>query len=70
MAKKIELTEDQIKDLKKLAKAIRASEQVKGLRARFKGFVDDNLDALLGGVEIDGLELKVKISKTLVVEEL
>lgn len=69
MAKKVELTEDQIKDLKKLAKAIRASEQVKGLRARFKGFVDDNLDALMSGIEVDGMEVKVRISKTLVVDE-
>lgn len=70
MAKTIELNDEQKRELKKLAKAIRAADQVKNIRARFKGFVDDNFDALLGGVEIDGLELKVKISKTLVVEEL
>lgn len=70
MAKTIELNDEQKRELKKLAKAIRAADQVKLIRARFKGFVDDNFDALLGGVEIDGLELKVKISKTLVVEEL
>lgn len=69
MAKKIELTDDQIKDLKKLAKAIRASEQVKNIRARFKGFVDDNLDALMDGIEVDGMEVKVRVSKTLIVDD-
>ena len=67
--KKIELTPAQEKELKKLAKAQQMAEEAKTIRARFKGFVEDNLDALMDGITIGELMLGVKISKQLTVEE-
>lgn len=67
--KKVELTNDQLKELKALAKAQEAAEEAREIRARFKGFVDDNLDALMERVTIGDLVLGVKISKQLTVEE-
>ena len=67
--KKIELTPAQEKELKKLAKAQQMAEEAKAIRARFKGFVEDNLDALMDGITIGELMLGVKISKQLTVEE-
>ena len=67
--KKVELTEEQLKEVKKLAKALKASEQVRECRARLKGFVEDNFDALVDGIEVDGMVLEVKLSKTLYAEE-
>lgn len=69
MKKKVVPTEEQLKELKKLAKALRASEQVREIRARLKGFVEENLDALVDGIEVDGMTLEVKLSKTLYAEE-
>lgn len=69
MTKKFNITDDQIKELKKLARAQRYAEEAKQIRSRFKAFTEDNLDALLEGVEIEGLMLGVKISKQLTVEE-
>lgn len=68
--KKFNITDAQLKELKKLARAQRCAEEAREIRARFKAFTEDNLDSLLGGVEIDGLMLGVKISKQLTVEEL
>lgn len=69
MKKKVVPTEEQLKELKKLAKALKASEQVREIRARLKGFVEENLDALVDGIEVDGMTLEVKLSKTLYAEE-
>lgn len=69
MKKKVVPTEEQLKELKKLAKALKASEQVREIRARLKGFVEENLDALAEGVSVEGLDLEVKLSKTLYAEE-
>ena len=70
MAKKeIKITPEQIKELKRLAKAIKAAAEAAEIKKRFKAFIDDNEDALRDGVEIDGLVIGVKISKQLTVEE-
>lgn len=70
MAKKeIKVNETQMKELKKLAKAQKMAEEAKAIRARFKAFVDDNLDELMEGITIGELMLGVKITKQLTVEE-
>lgn len=68
MGKKLELTAEQIKELKTLARAQEYAEEAKVIRSRFKAFVDDNENALRSGVEVDGLRLGVKVSKQLTVE--
>jgi len=71
MAKnKIELTPAQLKELHKLAKAQAASEEAKDIRKRFKAFVEDHRDALAEGINVDGMELGLKVSLQLTVEEL
>ena len=67
--KSIQLTDDQLKELHALAKAQAAAEEAKTIRARFKGFTEDNVDALLDGFTVDGLVLGVKVSRQLTVEE-
>jgi len=69
MSKQVKITDEQVKELKRLAKAIKAAAEAAEIKKRFKAFVDDNEDALRDGVEIDGLVVGVKISKQLVVEE-
>jgi len=69
MSKQIKITDEQVKELKRLAKAIKAAAEATEIKKRFKAFVDDNEDALRDGVEIDGLVVGVKITKQLVVEE-
>lgn len=69
MAKKVQITEDQLKELRRLAKAIKCAAEASDIKKRFKAFVDDNEDALREGVEIDGLVIGVKITKQLTVEE-
>lgn len=69
MARKVELTDEQVRELHKLAKAMRYAAEATEIRRRFKAFVDDNEDALRGGVEIGGLVVGVKVSKQLTVEE-
>lgn len=70
MAKKeIKITPEQLKELKRLAKAIKAAAEATEIKKRFKAFIDDNEEALRDGVEIDGLVIGVKISKQLTVEE-
>ena len=64
-----EFTAEQIKELKQLAKAIEASEKVKELRGHFKGVVETYEDALREGIDVDGLHLSLKVSRTLVAEE-
>jgi len=69
MSKKVELTTEQIKELRRLARAIKAAAEASDIKKRFKAFVDDNEEALRDGVEIDGLIVGVKITKQLTVEE-
>lgn len=69
MAKKIELSAEQLRELRKLAKAMKCAAEASDIRKRFKAFVDDHEDALRDGVEIGGLVVGVKISKQLTVEE-
>jgi len=63
------LTDEQVKELRRLAKATRAAAEAAEIKKRFKAFVDDNEHALRDGLEVDGLILGVKISKQLTVEE-
>jgi len=70
MAKKtIELTDTQLKELHKLARAQKYAEDAKEIRKRFKAFVEDNQAELAEGIEIDGMELGLKVSLQLTVEE-
>jgi len=70
MAKKnIELTETQLKELHKLARAQKYAEDAKEIRKRFKAFVEDNQADLAEGLEVDGMKLGVKVSLQLTVEE-
>ena len=55
MAKKIVLTQSQKNELRELAEAIAASEKAKAIRARFKAFTDDNLEALKEGEATEDL---------------
>lgn len=64
-----EFTAEQIKELKQLAKAIESSEKVKELRSRFKGVVENYEEALREGIDVDGLHISLKVSRTLVAEE-
>ena len=71
MAKKaIKLTDAQLNDLKKLAKAQKSAEEAKEIRTRLKSFTDDNEAALREGIEVEGLVLGIKFSKQLTVEEI
>ena len=70
MKLKTQPTEQQIADLKKLAKAMKSASNAKALKKRLESFRDDNADALSGnGIEIEGLNVRVKISRELIVEE-
>ena len=69
MKTKVQPTKDQIADLKKLAKAMESAKEASALKKRLASFRDDNADALSGdGVEIDGLNVRVKRTLELVVE--
>ncbi len=62
-------TKDQLSDLKKLAQASAAAGEAKALKKRLASFRDDNAEALCGeGVEIDGLNVRVKTTHELIVE--
>jgi hypothetical protein len=70
MKLKTQPTQQQIDDLKKLAKAMKSASKAKALKKRLESFRDDNADALNGnGIEIEGLNVRVKISRELIVEE-
>lgn len=64
------LTAEQLSELHDLAKAQAEGEKAGKLRKRFEAFRDDHVNELLDGIEVDGLRLTVKITKTLQVEEL
>lgn len=67
--KTIKLTPEQVKELKTLARAIRAAAEASDIKKRFKWLIDDHEAALREGVDLSGLHLGVKVSKQLVVEE-
>ena len=69
MKTKVQPTKDQLADLKKLASAMESAKEASVLKKRLASFRDDNADALSGdGVEIDGLNVRVKRSLELIVE--
>ncbi len=69
MRTKVQPTKEQIADLKKLAIAMESAKEASALKKRLASFRDDNADALSGdGVEIDGLNVRVKRSLELIVE--
>ena len=70
MKLKVQPTKDQIADLKKLAKAMESAEEAKALKRRLAPFRDDNAEALSGaGLEIEGLNVRVKRTLELIVEK-
>jgi len=69
MTKQIKLTNEQVKELKTLSVAVKAAEEAKRIRGRFKAFMEDNEEALKNGVEISGLRLGIHYTKQLTVEE-
>ena len=66
--KQVILTNEQVKELKTLAEAVRKAAEAKKIRERFKAFLEDNEDALRDGVETEGLRLGIHYSKQLTVE--
>ena len=69
MKTKVQPTKEQIADLKKLARAMESAKEASALKKRLASFRDDNADALSGdGVEIDGLNVRVKRTLELIVE--
>ena len=69
MKLKVEPTKEQVADLKKLAKAIVASKEASSLKKRLASFRDDNANALAGdGIELDGMNIRVKVTRELIVE--
>ena len=69
MKTKVQPTKDQLADLKKLASAMESAKEASVLKKRLASFRDDNADALSGdGVEIDGLNVRVKRTLELIVE--
>ena len=69
MKLKVQPTKSQLADLKRLAEAMNSAGEAKALTKRLASFRDDNAEALSGeGVEIDGLSVRVKITRELIVE--
>ena len=69
MKMKVNPTKEQIADLKRLASAMGSAKEASALKKRLASFRDDNADALSGdGVEIDGLNVRVKRTLELIVE--
>ena len=69
MKLKVQPTKSQLADLKRLADAMSSAGEAKALKKRLASFRDDNAEALSGeGVEIDGLSVRVKITRELIVE--
>ena len=69
MKLKVEPTKEQMADLKKLAKAIVASKEASSLKKRLASFRDDNANVLIGdGIELDGMNIRVKVTRELIVE--
>ena len=69
MKMKVKAPKEQIADLKRLASAMESAKEASALKKRLASFRDDNADALSGdGVEIDGLNVRVKRTLELIVE--
>ena len=69
MKLKVQPTKSQLADLKRRAEAMNSAGEAKALKKRLASFRDDNVEALSGeGVEIDGLSVRVKITRELIVE--
>ena len=69
MKLKVQPTKNQIDDLKKLADALENAKEASALKKRLASFRDDNADALSGeGLEIEGLNIRVKRTLELIVE--
>ena len=69
MKLKVQPTKDQIADLKKLAGALASAKEASALKKRLASFRDDNAEALSGdGLEIAGLNVRVKTTHELIVE--
>ena len=69
MNMKVKPTKEQIADLKRLASALESAKEASALKKRLASFRDDNAEALSGdGVEINGLNIRVKKSLELIVE--
>lgn len=63
------LTADDIKELYELADIDKMAERAAEIRKRFKAFLDDNIEALATGIELDDeLRLSAKTSRRLIVE--
>ena len=66
---KVKPTKEQITDLKRLASAQESAKEASALKRRLASFRDDNADALSGdGVEIAGMNIRVRKSLALIVE--
>lgn len=63
------LTAENLKELHELAELDRQAERAAEIRKRFKSFLDDNIDSLASGIEVDDLYLSAKTSRRLVVEK-
>ena len=69
MKRRIVLSEDQLRDLKRLAELSEFADEAKTLKKRLTAFRDDNAEALAGnGVEMCGINIRVKTTRELVVE--
>ena len=69
MKLKVKPTPDQMADLKKLARAMESAKEASALKRRLAPFRDDNAEALSGdGIDIDGLNVRVKVTRELIVE--
>lgn len=68
-----ELTKEQHDDLTLLAEALEANETntkiIRNIGAKYKDFVDQNWNALVNGVKVDDLWLKLKLSVKLLAEK-
>ena len=68
-----ELTKEQLEDLTLLADALEANEAnnkiIKNIGAKYKDFIDENWNALINGVKVGQLWLKLKLSVKLIAEK-
>ena len=70
MKLKVQPTKSQLADLKRLAEAMNSAGEAKALKKRLASFRDDNAEALAGeGIEIAGVNVRVKITRELVVSK-
>ena len=70
MKLKVQPTKNQIDDLKKLADALENAKEASALKKRLASFRDDNAEALAGeGMEIAGVNVRVKVTRELIVEK-